>query len=226
QPLPAHGHIGDQPPALSRRCRSLYRGPPSYVALPPWPPFPHRAPLKDEVPVKSARRRRDRTSHVLYVSRTSTFVRNGATGRAAAGRPELAAGARGPGPVPPVFLTAESASQLAQRQTATRTPPSATPAEARKHRNRSICTGRERKSAGIYPEGRNRSRADGSQFQQSGERTGVQSARSFGGELRLRSSCCNRRNSLGWRLKNSCLSRSRAAGSPGEKRSRSRSSFV
>src|SRR5262249_2863609 len=52
------------------------------------------APLKDEVPVKSARRRRDRTSHVLYVSRTSTFVRNGATGRAAAGRPELAAGAR------------------------------------------------------------------------------------------------------------------------------------
>src|SRR5262249_40758457 len=90
--------------------------------------------------------------------------------------------ARGPGPVPPVFLTAESASQLAQRQTATRTPPSATPAEARKHRNRSICTDRDRKSAGIYPEGQNRSRADGSQFQQSGERTGVQSARSFGGE--------------------------------------------
>src|SRR5262249_10803900 len=46
------------------------------------------------------------------------------------------------------------------------------------------------------------------------------------GGVRLRSSCCNRANSLGWGLENSCLSRSRAAGSPGEKRSRSRSSFV
>src|SRR5204862_165503 len=34
-------------PAPSPRSRPVYPGPPSYVALPPWPPFPHRAPLLD-----------------------------------------------------------------------------------------------------------------------------------------------------------------------------------
>src|SRR5262249_50863258 len=48
------------------------------------------------------------------------------------GQTDLPAEARGPGPVPRSSSRPESASQLTQRQTAARTPPSATPADARK----------------------------------------------------------------------------------------------
>src|SRR5262249_42255507 len=103
--------------APSPQGRPLYSDPPSYVALPPWPPFPHRAPLLDEVPVKNARRRQDRTSHVLFVSvgpgPSSEMVRP-------AGRPDPPAGTRGPGPVPRSFPTAGPG--LSARATALRLP--------------------------------------------------------------------------------------------------------
>src|SRR5262249_21965794 len=106
--------------APSPQGRPLYSDPPSYVALPPWPPFPHRAPLLDEVPVKSARRRQDQTSHVLFVSigpgPSSEMVRSAAAAPAQAGRagrPDPPAGARGPGPVPDPSPRPESASTRA-----------------------------------------------------------------------------------------------------------------